>query len=185
MFLGCTSLKEVTLPVDLLKVGDVVFSECTSLERVILPESLEEIGNYAFQVCSSLTNIKLPKNLKEIGIGAFGGCTSLDAITSLANNPPICGERCFWDVPVTTTTLNVPMGSIELYKSTDPWSAFFKIIGLNDIDSVEEIESEKNDSYNVYNFNGLNFLNTVSKEDLDKLPAGLYIINGKKLMIKK
>lgn len=50
---------------------------------------------------------------------------------------------------------------------------------------VESIKVEdQNGTYRVFNLNGINVLNTNEKEKLLDLPCGLYIINGKKTIIR-
>ncbi len=76
-FLGCTSLKKVTLPEGLKKIGFQAFSECEALENINFPSTLEDIGSNSFAYCSSLDNLKFPEGLKHIGHNAFSFCTSL------------------------------------------------------------------------------------------------------------
>lgn len=47
--------------------------------------------------------------------------------------------------------------------------------------AVEEIEIQE-DLYKVFNLQGVNIMTTGNKADLEKLPKGLYIINGKKII---
>lgn len=42
----------------------------------------------------------------------------------------------------------------------------------------------QNDTYKVYNLQGSLVKVTSDKAELNSLPAGLYIINGKKVMVK-
>ena len=76
-FLGCSSLRKVSLPEGLKKIGFQAFSECSSLEEINFPESLEDIGSNSFTYCTSLDNLAFPKRLKHIGHNAFSFCTSL------------------------------------------------------------------------------------------------------------
>ncbi|MDE7410381.1 MAG: leucine-rich repeat domain-containing protein [Muribaculaceae bacterium] len=76
-FLGCTSLRKVTLPGALKKIGFQAFSECLSLEEINFPQSLEDIGSNSFAYCSSLDNVVFPDGLKHIGHNAFSFCSSL------------------------------------------------------------------------------------------------------------
>ncbi|MDE6637837.1 MAG: leucine-rich repeat domain-containing protein [Muribaculaceae bacterium] len=76
-FLGCTSLKRVSLPNGLKKIGFQAFSECESLETINFPASLEDISSNAFTYCYALDSIKFPNKLKHIGHNAFSFCTSL------------------------------------------------------------------------------------------------------------
>ncbi len=76
-FLGCSSLKRVSLPEGLKKIGFQAFSECDSLESINFPSSLEDIGSNSFTYCASLDNLKFPVGLKHIGHNAFSFCSSL------------------------------------------------------------------------------------------------------------
>lgn len=49
---------------------------------------------------------------------------------------------------------------------------------------VEGIISDSCDTVTVYNYAGIRLMNKVSRNELSKLPQGLYIVNGKKLKIK-
>lgn len=50
---------------------------------------------------------------------------------------------------------------------------------------VTTIPTDAAGSYKVYDLNGVNVLNTASEADVKALPAGLYIINGAKVIIRK
>ena len=76
-FLGCTSLRRVSLPEGLKKIGFQAFSECTELKSINLPSSLEDIGSNSFTYCSNLDNMEFPAGLKHIGHNAFSFCFSL------------------------------------------------------------------------------------------------------------
>lgn len=76
-FLGCTSLRKVSLPAGLKKIGFQAFSECSALEEINFPQSLEDIGSNSFAYCSSLDNVVFPDGLKHIGHNAFSFCSSL------------------------------------------------------------------------------------------------------------
>lgn len=76
-FLGCSSLRKVTLPAGLRKIGFQAFSECSDLEDINFPSSLVDIGNNSFTYCRSLDNLTFPMHLKHIGHNAFSFCTSL------------------------------------------------------------------------------------------------------------
>ena len=76
-FLGCGSLKKVTLPEGLKKIGFQAFSECSGLREINLPGSLEDIGSKSFAYCSALDGLRFPAGLKHIGHNAFSFCSSL------------------------------------------------------------------------------------------------------------
>ncbi len=79
-FLGCTSLRSVTLPSGLKKIGFQAFSECANLKLINFPETLEDIGSNAFTYCRSLGNVFFPQHLKHIGHNAFSFCDSLTEV---------------------------------------------------------------------------------------------------------
>ena len=78
-FSYCTSLRRITLPKSLIKIGDYAFHNCR-LEEMIIPEKVEEIGKYSFAYCSNLKSISLPNSLRKIGQYSFYECQSLKNI---------------------------------------------------------------------------------------------------------
>lgn len=50
--------------------------------------------------------------------------------------------------------------------------------------SVENALSSEQNSYRVYTSQGIHVLTTENMEDIKSLPSGLYIVNGKKILIK-
>ncbi len=81
MFLGCQSLKSVTIPDGVTKIGESAFSYCSNLTSVTIPNSLTGIGKWAFMGCKSLTNLTIPMSVTSIGSATFQGCSSLRDIT--------------------------------------------------------------------------------------------------------
>lgn len=51
--------------------------------------------------------------------------------------------------------------------------------GINDVAA----DTDGDGRFRVYNMQGVNVLNTTDRNDLNNLPKGLYIINGKKIML--
>lgn len=97
-FIGCNSIKSITLSKGLKKIYDGTFANLTNLESVIVQEGVQHIGNKAFENCSSLKQISLPESLISIGSvykgnpndfsaseyfqygRTFYGCTSLEEV---------------------------------------------------------------------------------------------------------
>lgn len=50
--------------------------------------------------------------------------------------------------------------------------------------AIDNVAVDSTDGYNVYGINGILMLKCDSKSDLNKLPRGIYIVNGKKMIIK-
>jgi hypothetical protein len=80
-FKYCESLKAVTIPEGVKRIGFCAFECCKSLSKVSLPYGLEEIEEYAFNDCRSLSELTIPETVTSIGMyGAFERCTSLERI---------------------------------------------------------------------------------------------------------
>ena len=87
----------------------------------------------------------------------------------------------FHNSNIDNQTLHVPAESIEDYKTTAPGSRFGKIVALTEEETgIENIEAENANSNDapVYNINGMKM------QDVDNLPKGIYIKNGKKFLVK-
>ena len=65
----------------------------------------------------------------------------------------------------------VPYGNLMSYIITDAKA------------SVEKIGVANSEVYNVFNFNGVKVMTTKEKSEINKLPKGFYIINGKKIKL--
>ena len=81
MFIGCTSLYNVTIENGVTSIGAGTFQGCTSLTNVTIPLSVTSIETHTFGGCTSLTNITFPISISSIQDAAFNGCSSLKSIT--------------------------------------------------------------------------------------------------------
>ena len=131
-FSGCTTLKEITIPNG--TIYNDAFSNCTSLETVNILPGVTTIWEEAFSGCTNLTTVKLPSTLIKLGEyynqpyrEVFSNCSSLKTITVGSPIPVSCNENCFTFNSYLTATLNVPVGSLEAYKTTEPWKNFVDI----------------------------------------------------------
>ncbi len=75
------SIKSITIPEGVTKIGGLAFSVCQNLTSVSIPESVKEIEYGAFNHCSSLTNISIPRNVTIIRGRAFYGCQNLSSVS--------------------------------------------------------------------------------------------------------
>ena len=123
-FSGCSSLTSVTIPSSVTSIGHSAFDWCSSLASVNIPSSVTTIGDYAFQRCSSLTSVTIGNSVTYIGDNAFYGCSSLTSIISKMMNPCKIPSNCFTKDHYYNSTLYIPEGTTEKYKTTDFWSNF-------------------------------------------------------------
>lgn len=83
-----------------VSIGEKVFSSLEHLLSVELPEGLIEICPKAFCWCRNLKNINLPSTLKSIGYWAFECCDKLFESNHEFNIPPsleVIGNAAFSD----------------------------------------------------------------------------------------
>ncbi len=126
-FSNCNSLTSVTIPNSVISIGSGAFSGCSSLASVIIPNSVTSIGEGAFYNCSSLTSVIIPNSVTRIRDGAFFYCSNLKNLVCKALTPPKCDRNVFYGVNKRECTLYVPEESINTYKTTPQWNAFYNI----------------------------------------------------------
>ena len=63
MFLGCSSLREVTLPETVRNVENNAFDHCSSLWTMELPETMDSLGWYSFSDCTNLRTFTVPEGV--------------------------------------------------------------------------------------------------------------------------
>jgi hypothetical protein len=68
VFETCKSLKSVTLPGTIKKIGDAAFLSCRYLENVVISEGTEEISATSFKNCMSLKRIEIPDSVTTINV---------------------------------------------------------------------------------------------------------------------
>lgn len=95
-----------------------------------LAEGTLTIADYAFQHCDELISITIPSSIVYIGKKVFKDCTNLSCIYVAAATPPTAFDDSFINYEA---DLFVPAPSIDIYKSTAPWSNFASIKALPDV----------------------------------------------------
>lgn len=91
---GDTNILSVTIPTQIISIGENCFNYYNNLESVIIPDSVTSIGNSAFQGCSGLTSVTLPSSITSIKNSVFAGCSNLTHII-IPNSVTIIGESAF------------------------------------------------------------------------------------------
>ena len=181
-FSGCSSLTSVTIGNSVTTIGSGAFFSCSSLTSVTIGNSVTEIGYYAFSGCSSLTSVTITNSVTTIGYYAFSGCKNVKQITVEAVTPPECSINTFDGVNTDECKLFVPKNSVDAYKKADGWKEFFLIEGTT-TGIINNIYN-KTENVDVYTIDGIKRLSKASVNEINALPKGVYIINGKKIVIK-
>ena len=181
-FGGCRSLTSITIPEGITSIGFSTFNGCSGLKSVVIPNSVSTIGGEAFYNCSSLTSVIIPASVTNIDNEAFYGCNSLTDVYCYAIEPPSVKTRFedeLWDgYPFNQyyikehTTLHVPAGSLEKYKTAIRWSDFGTIVAITatGIANVEAVNG-----VTIYDLQGRKVSNP---------QKGIYIKEGRKVLIK-
>ncbi len=112
-FVGCISIKNVTIPSSVKSIGVSSFAFCPNIESVSMAEGITLIDGYAFRLCQSLSSITIPDSVTSIGVCSFlySGLTSLtigDSVTSI-------GEEAFYGCKIDTLKLGKKISSIGDY----------------------------------------------------------------------
>ena len=197
-FEECSALETVTFPKNLKEVSAKAFYSC-KLKKVDLSQTqVETIGMGAFAHNDQCKEVYLPKTLKTFegeDEGAFSSCGVKKAVCSAVEPPKtISGVYDFVadkkkTDPVTWVdiftgfdddfVLEVPAGSEEKYKSADGWKNVANKIATG-IRSVKASQGK----VGVYDITGKRYMNHTDAQTVNTLQRGIYIINGKKVLVK-
>lgn len=128
-----------------------------------------------------MTSVTIGNSVTSIGSQAFAGCSALKQVTSLNTTPPEIRASTFDEKTEKNAVLNVPAGSKTLYWLHPYWEDFFQINeGIpTTIDAIANEDGEEGIT-TIYTLDG----NVVNTQDIKSLSKGIYIINGKKVIIK-
>lgn len=176
MFSECTMLESVTIPNSVTEICDHAFNQCKALVSVTIPNGVTKVGASAFG-SSGLTSVIIPASVTEIGSYAFGFCYSLSEVHCNSATPPlITGDTFDFN-----GTLYVPTGCADLYKADQNWGKF-RSIKEEAYNGIQQPSAQHPNGDNViYNVNG----QKVNTENTESLPRGIYIVNGKKIIINR
>lgn len=198
-FEECKALETVTFPKNLKEIKAKAFHTC-NLKKVDLSQTqVESIGMGAFAHNTQCEEVYLPKTLKTFfgnDEGAFGDCSSLKKAVCLAVNPPqtLDGGEDFINGGINMNPvdwvdiftgfdeefkLEVPAGSEDKYKSADGW----KNAASNIVTGIRGVKAAQG-KVGVYDITGKRYMNHADAQTVSTLQRGVYIINGKKVLVK-
>jgi len=155
---------------------------CSSLTSVTIPNSVTRIGSEAFSDCTNLQKVNIGNSVKTIGEFAFNKCTNITQISSEAVVPPTCESGVFFYINTSKCKLIVPKNSLDAYKQAYQWEDFSLIEGSTT--GITNPVNNKAGLADVYTIDGTRRLSKASTDEINALPKGVYIVNGKKIIIK-
>ena len=182
LFSFCSSLTSVTIPNSVTTTGGSAFSGCSALTSVTIPNSVTKIGDSAFLGCRSLKNFTFGSGLQSIGQEAFSNCINITQISSEAVVPPTCRRNALNGINKSKCKLIVPKNSLDAYKQADQWKDFLLIEGSTT--GITNTVYNNSGLADVYTIDGTKRLSKASTDEINTLPKGMYIVNGKKIIIK-
>lgn len=162
-FYGCTSLTSINISgCTGLNQTAGAFYGCTMLENVILPANFT-FATETFDRCEALTRIDW---------SAFEGT---EAPAFKTNSIPLLGKAL---------TIIVPDAVFDSFSTAATWKSF-NIVKASQ-SSVNAIENDAiyNGYRTVYDFSGRQVTTLAPGQDVNTLPAGLYIVAGRKVLVK-
>lgn len=176
----------VKFPETLIDIDNHAFYGCVSIEKLSFPNSLLEIGSYAFDGCDNLEEINFGSKLKIIGKSAFFTWNkNLKVVRISALNPPTADDSfhgCYG------ATLVVPLGRVSTYKKDSVWGKFAKITddedALSSVDGNMWGDDSNGNKFDVYSLQGILLRQDLTKDEINNLPSGLYLVNGEKFIVK-
>jgi hypothetical protein len=184
-FQGFRKLADMSLPLTITKIGSNAFSK-TGLGMIEIPDKVTTIGEDAFAYCDNLSIVIIGKAMKTVSKGAFYKSNVKDVYVK-ATTPPSNSSYLFSSNP----TIHVYASALSKYQASD-WANYGTIVGdLTDeiIDGIEAIqnskfktqEEEEEVNGKCYDLSG----RIVNGKWLNgKWPRGIYIRDGKKMLIK-
>ena len=178
----CSALTSITIPNSVTEIGYSAFAGCSALTSVTIPNSVTVIGEDAFRDCTNLQKVNIGNSVKTIGEFAFNKCTNITQISSEAVVPPTCESGVFFYVNTSKCKLIVPKNSLDAYRQADQWKDFLLIEGSTT--GITNTVYKKAGLVDVYTIDGTKRLSKASTDEINALPKGVYIVNGKKIIIK-
>ena len=181
------------IPTDIVGIEDQGFAMTDGLEEIVIPENIKSIGMSAFEECKDLKRVTIPAGIQSIGKDAFLECAGLEQVTVLSPVPVTIEDNVFhmteiWseDLTESTTsdftsaTLYVPKGSKAKYQAADGWKNFQNIVEI-DVPTGIALPATV-ERFDVYSPSGV--LLRKSATSMNGLKSGVYIVNGKRVMVK-
>lgn len=149
-FQNCSNLTEINIQTSANTISNNSFAGCQKLRHIVIPNTVKSIGNNVFQNCIALESIDLGCYLTSIGSNAFAGTTALSSISLRSSTPPTYTTG-FTSSEYINTNVNIPSGSIENYKNSEPWMNFWNLnesqslISLFEVNEIKYLVSVGND----------------------------------------
>lgn len=132
-----SGVKILHLPSNLTSIEASAFATCVNLEEVVIPDKVTELPNALFCDSRSLKRVTVGSSVTQIGRNVFTVNTAnyqmeLEELVFRGETVPVAKDatNLFNDYIKRNTTVKVPIGSLESYKSSDLLQGFEHIEGV-------------------------------------------------------
>ena len=174
LYLNGELLTELSIPAEIAEVKDYAFYNCNGVTNIDIVDGVESIGNSAFYGCSDLETLYISNTIESIGDYAFAECNNLFDIMVGSKKAIVASENIFSSDAYINACLYVPNGRKFAYERATPWYKFY-IVEM-DFTGIEDVETEGERVKDVYY--------DLSGRVVENPTKGMYIINGKKVLVK-
>lgn len=160
-------------------------------QQVVIPATAEYddrnftvdgIANRAFSN-SEVESVELPSTMAYVGVGSFADCNNLRTLILKSELPPMVVGQSFDDSHYQRVKLFVPKSSMYEYAQHEVWGRFTIADLESGIDETELDDTDRKQGSDAYNLQGVCVRRKVKRGDLDALAPGIYIIDGRKILV--
>ena len=162
-FNGCSALTAIDLKgCTGLNNTNEAFYSCEALKTVVLPGSFQ-FGTDTFDRCEAL---------KEIDWTSFEGT---EAPAFKMNSLPTLGKAL---------TIKVPAAAYDSFVANTSWNSYTLVSDGQSALTTITADADAQSARTVYDFSGRQVTVLAPGQDVNTLPAGLYIVGGRKVLVK-
>ena len=115
---------------------------------MVIPDNVIYLDHNAFAYCTGLTSLTIGGGITSLSSEQFQACTGLSQVICMAATPPNAYSG-FYQVNINTIKLYVPKESLELYKTTSPWSEFGSINKIGVYNLIYILDGEEYKKYEI------------------------------------
>lgn len=194
--------------------GTVPFNERMPIKNLRFPKNIRVIGKKVFARVNPPTELHLPATIESLGeqfINPFikYGENDIYGSSCSQTESPVKDIYCYWTTPLEVAdnifgyvkvkenrvtknifpqdwanlcTLHVPTGTVAAYRANSVWGKFKNIVEFTPTTGIDAITDNTATTVHqgIYTLQGMKIAYT----QLDKLPSGIYIVNGKKITVR-